>query len=105
MGRGTGELALGGPLEGHRAGVNLVAFSLDGTMIASGSGDHTVRVWDAATGEALGGPLEGHGNTVTSVAWSPDGTTIASGELRQDGASVGRGDGRGGARRTAGRAQ
>jgi hypothetical protein len=49
-------------------------------MIASGSMDETVRVWDAVTGEpALGGPLEGHGDAVVSVAWSPDGTMIASG--------------------------
>jgi WD40 repeat protein len=51
-------------------------------MIASGSWDKTVRVWDAATGEpALGGPLEGHGGPVVSVAWSPDGTMIASGSM------------------------
>ena len=56
-----------------------VAFSPDGTRIASGSSDKTVRVWDAATGQPVGQPLTGHTDAVTSVAFSPDGTRIASG--------------------------
>ncbi|KAJ7789990.1 hypothetical protein B0H13DRAFT_2521561 [Mycena leptocephala] len=56
-----------------------VAFSADGTRIASGSGDNTIRVWEAATGQPVGEPLAGHTNGVTSVAFSPDGTRIASG--------------------------
>ena len=56
-----------------------MAFSPDGTRIASGSADKTVRLWDAATGQPVGQPLTGHTDAVSSVAFSPDGTRIASG--------------------------
>ncbi|MEV4510133.1 pentapeptide repeat-containing protein [Dactylosporangium sp. NPDC049525] len=63
---------------GHVSPVNAVAWSPDGTRLASGSGDYSVRVWGAVTGaERL--QLVGHTDWVRSVAWSPDGTRLASG--------------------------
>ncbi|KAH7176181.1 WD40-repeat-containing domain protein, partial [Dactylonectria macrodidyma] len=47
-------------------------------LIASGSWDRTIKVWDAATGEVRQ-TLAGHGHLVASVTFSPDGKLIASG--------------------------
>ncbi|THU75876.1 WD40 repeat-like protein, partial [Dendrothele bispora CBS 962.96] len=55
------------------------AYSPDGRYVASGSQDHTVRIWDTQTGEQVGQPLQGHTAQVTSVAYSPDGRCVASG--------------------------
>jgi len=65
-------------LKGHADAVYSVAFSPDGKTLASGSGDHTVELSEARTGQGLA-TLKGHDGFVTSVAFSPDGKTLASG--------------------------
>ncbi|KAJ8058450.1 hypothetical protein OCU04_012638 [Sclerotinia nivalis] len=65
-------------LEGHSGLVWSIAFSPDGTKVASGSNDETIRLWDTATGESLQ-TLKGHSGSVLSIVFSPDGTKVASG--------------------------
>ncbi|KAG6329496.1 hypothetical protein ID866_9593 [Astraeus odoratus] len=64
---------------GHSSGVLSAAFSPNNTQIVSGSGDGTIRVWDAHTGAQIGSPFEGHTGHVNSVTFSPDGRWIVSG--------------------------
>src|SRR5215208_6795513 len=65
-------------LTGHDSEVRDVAFSPDGKLLASASGDKSVRLWDVATGQQRGEPLTGHTNSVYKVAFSPDGKLLAS---------------------------
>jgi len=68
---------------GHSKEVYAVSWSPDGKLIASGSSDESIQVWEATSGKIV---LNYHGHShwigkglVQSVTWSPDGKYIASG--------------------------
>ena len=61
--------------EGHRGGLWTLAFTPDGTRLASGGEYGTVRLWDPATGAPLG-TCRGHANRVINVSFSPDSTRL-----------------------------
>ena len=74
---------LRGLLRGHTQPVQAVAFSPDGTRIASGGGNPNtgeLKLWDANTQTEIA-TLQGHTATVVAVAFSPDGALLASASL------------------------
>ncbi|WP_331744302.1 hypothetical protein [Kitasatospora sp. NBC_01300] len=62
---------------GHTGAVTAVAYAPDGRTLATGSADHTVKLWDTTTHRMLA-TLTGHTGIVNAVAFSPDGRTLAS---------------------------
>ncbi len=73
----SGAFTAGGGVAQSRLEFLPVAFGPEG-LVAAGSADGTVRVWDAGTGDRRA-TLAGHSFYITSVAFSPDGKQIASG--------------------------
>lgn len=67
-------------LEGHTKEILSVAFSPNGRVLATGSGDCTVRLWDLGTETPIAtGSV--HRNWVLCIAWSPTGKLLASGGM------------------------
>ena len=61
-----------------RAVVLALAYSPDGSTLASAGDDAVIRLRDVASGRVVG-RLEGHGDAVSCLAFSPDGRTLATG--------------------------
>jgi WD40 repeat protein len=73
-------------LETDKNGVQAVAFSKDGKILAAGGGHPTVagpnpiQLWDVKTGKRICN-LEGHAHCIYSLAFGPNGSTLASASL------------------------
>ena len=65
-------------LDEHTAEVLSVSFSSDGAILASGSSDGTVKLWDGEAQQSFT-TLDEHTGEVSSVSFSRDGTLLASG--------------------------
>jgi WD40 repeat protein len=63
--------------KGHRAWVNGIAFSPDGSSIATSSDDRTVRVWDFTTGDEV--RRWSGADNFQGVAFTPDGSRVVAG--------------------------
>jgi WD40 repeat protein len=61
----------------HSHWIPSIAFSPDGKMIASGSSDHTIRLWDRATGREIR-RFTAHRDKVSFVFFTPDGKHLIS---------------------------
>ncbi|MBD2515733.1 serine/threonine protein kinase [Nostoc sp. FACHB-973] len=68
---------LSGILSGHAWAVLTVAFSPDGKVLATGSDDKTIKLWEVNTGQLIS-TLSGHSWSVVSVAFTADGKTLIS---------------------------
>ena len=62
---------------GHSGSISALAFSPDGSQIATASSDRTTRLWDVKSGSELLS-LHGHSEDVRDVAFSPDGKFLVT---------------------------
>jgi WD40 repeat protein len=66
-------------LKGHTGSVKTVAFSGDSKLVATGSWDKSVIVWDAGTGRQVASPMQHDGPFWSAVAFSTDRRSIVAG--------------------------
>ncbi|MEM6432455.1 MAG: WD40 repeat domain-containing protein [Cyanobacteria bacterium P01_D01_bin.115] len=71
-------------LQSHEGGVTKVVFSHDGSLLASGGEDGTLRLWDIKTGQPIGKPLEGHETPIDSIAFTRDNRRLVSGDASNE---------------------
>ena len=65
-------------IKAHNSFVLSISFNPDGKLLASGSYDKTIKLWEVPSGKLIK-TLEGHEADVKSVSFSPDGKLLASG--------------------------
>jgi len=65
-------------MTGHQQLINVVSFSPDGRVIASGSFDKSIKLWNGLTGKFIAS-LRAHVEAVYQVSWSPDSRLLVSG--------------------------
>lgn len=66
-------------LSGHQGPVLACSFSRDGSILATGSGDKTVRLWDTTTMTPIK-VLSSHKGWILAISWSPCGLYLSSGD-------------------------
>jgi len=64
-------------LASHTGAVTQAAFNPDGTMLATGSDDHSISLWNTTTGSEVR-VLRGHDSAVRGVGFSRDGNLLGS---------------------------
>ena len=73
----TGKVVLHKTMKGHTSTVSAIAVSADGKMVASGSYDNTIRLWDAQTGKEKV-RLTGNLTNTRALQFTPDGKSLVS---------------------------
>ncbi|CAF4983486.1 unnamed protein product [Rotaria sp. Silwood1] len=65
-------------IEGHLEAITVLQFSPNGKLLASGSGDTTVRFWDLNTQTPFDEYGKAHKHWILCLSWSPNGKIVAS---------------------------
>ena len=80
---GSRAAAAGNPAaQGHKDDICVVRFSPDGKLLASGSEDMTIKIWEVKSGRLLL-TLKGHKDDINYLEFSPDGKSLVSGSCDQ----------------------